>query len=170
MNIGTFNNNLLENIVPPWLLPCSCDTQRCHCNAKYKPNILYVKGLAYQSQPPNKPDPNLQIQFIKFTYTKNRFFIKIIQQKINKYILLIEETKDKGWTVCPIIVITIEAWGSIHMPSLEIIQQEYHIKETSLHETFTNINTISIHYQKSIILHKRRIENNQSFPQIDLPP
>ena len=52
MNAHTFNNNPRENIVPPWLLPCMCGQQRCHCNAIFKPNILCVKGLPYQSPPP----------------------------------------------------------------------------------------------------------------------
>ena len=52
MNVGTFNNNPPENTVLPWLLPCTCGQQRCHCNAIFKPNLLCVKGLPYQSPPP----------------------------------------------------------------------------------------------------------------------
>ena len=74
MNAGTFNNNPPENTIPPWLLACSCNIDRCHCNAKFKPDILHVIGLTYQSQPPNEPDSNKQIYFIKFTYTNNRFY------------------------------------------------------------------------------------------------
>ena len=51
MNAGTFNDNPPENTVPPWLLPCTCGLQRCHCNARFKPNIICVKGLPYQANP-----------------------------------------------------------------------------------------------------------------------
>ena len=47
MNAGTFNDNPQENTVPNWLLPCICGTQRCHCNSRFKPDILCVKGLPY---------------------------------------------------------------------------------------------------------------------------
>jgi len=44
MNAGIFNNNPQENSVPSWLLPSySCEYQRCHCNARFKPDILCVK-------------------------------------------------------------------------------------------------------------------------------
>ena len=68
MNAGTFNNNPQENTVPPWLLPCTCERQRCHCNARLKPNLLCIKGLPYQNGPPIAPTDNLIIQFIEFTY------------------------------------------------------------------------------------------------------
>ena len=57
MNAGTFNDNPQENTVPNWLLPCTCGTQRCHCNSRFKPDILCVKGLPYQNTP-NKHRPN----------------------------------------------------------------------------------------------------------------
>ena len=121
MNAGTFNNNPLENTVPLWLLACSCNTQRCYCNEKFKPNILHIIGLTYQSQPPNAPHPNKKIQFIEFTYTNDQFSQEKIQQKIDKYTTLIEEIRSKGWRVCPLIVITAGAKGSTHIPSLDIL-------------------------------------------------
>ena len=72
MNAGTFNNNPPENIVPPWLLPCTCGQQRCHYNAIFNSNILCVKGLPYQSPPPIEPNENLTIQFMEFTYCNDR--------------------------------------------------------------------------------------------------
>ena len=52
MNVGTFNDNPQENTVPNWLLPCTCGTQRCQCNSRFRPDILCVKGLPYQNEPP----------------------------------------------------------------------------------------------------------------------
>ena len=85
MNAGTFNNNPQENTIPPWLLPCTCEPQRCHCNARFKPNILCIKGLLYQSTPPLNPENNLTIQFIEFTYCNDRFSLETINNKIQKY-------------------------------------------------------------------------------------
>ena len=73
MNARTFNNNPQENIVPPWLLPCTCGQQRCHCNARLKPNLLCIKGLPYQSTPPLNPTYNLIVQHVEFTYTNDKF-------------------------------------------------------------------------------------------------
>jgi len=72
MNVGTYNNNAPKNIVLPWLLPCMCGQQRCHCNVIFKLDLLCVKGLPYQSPPLTKPNENLTIQFIRFTYCNDR--------------------------------------------------------------------------------------------------
>ena len=76
MNAGRFNENPLENMVPPWLLPCICGLQRCYCNARFKPDIICVKGLPYQANSPTTLENNLKIQFIEFTYCNDRFFIR----------------------------------------------------------------------------------------------
>ena len=64
MNIRTFNNSPQENTVPNWLLPCTCGTHRCHCNAQFRPDILCVKELPYQNEPLTNIDQHLIIQFI----------------------------------------------------------------------------------------------------------
>ena len=43
MNAGTFNDNPPEYMVSLWKLPCTCSLQRCHCNARFKPDIICVK-------------------------------------------------------------------------------------------------------------------------------
>ena len=68
MNAGTYNNNPPENTVPPWLLPYMCRQQRCHCNTRFKHDLLCVKRLPYQSPPPTEPNENLTIQFMEFIY------------------------------------------------------------------------------------------------------
>ena len=74
MNVGTFNTNPRENIIPPWLLACSCAHQRCHCNAIFKPYILCVKGHPHNNNiPPSNPSNNITIQFVELTYCNNRF-------------------------------------------------------------------------------------------------
>ena len=64
MNAGTFNENPRENTVPPWLLLCTCGLQRCHCNARLKPDIICVKRLPYQANSPTTPENNLKIQLL----------------------------------------------------------------------------------------------------------
>jgi len=51
MNTGRFNNNPPDNTVPEWLLPCTCQTQKYQCNARLRPDILYIRGLPHQSPP-----------------------------------------------------------------------------------------------------------------------
>ena len=84
MNASTFNNGPPQNMVPPWLLSCACGQQRCHCNAKFKPYLLCVRGLPYQSPPPIEPNDNLTIQLIEFTYCYARIPYEIISRNINK--------------------------------------------------------------------------------------
>ena len=73
MNSGTYNDNPQENTVPNWLLPCTCGTQRCYCNSRFRLDILCVKGLPYQNEPPTNIDQTLTIQFIEFTYCNDKF-------------------------------------------------------------------------------------------------
>ena len=76
MNLGTFNDNPPENTVP-----CTCDLQRCHCNARFKPDIICVKGLPYQANPPNNLENNFKIQFNDFAYSNDRFLLETITRK-----------------------------------------------------------------------------------------
>ena len=78
MNADTFDDDPQENTVPNWLLPCTCGYQRCHCNSRFRPNILCVKGLPYQNEPPTNIDQTLTIQFIEFTYCNDRFSPKTL--------------------------------------------------------------------------------------------
>ena len=85
MNARRFNDNLPENTVPSWLLPYTCSLQRCHYNARFKPDIICVKGLPYQANPPTTPENNLKIQFIEFTYYNDMFLPETITRKTEKY-------------------------------------------------------------------------------------
>ena len=85
MNVGTFKDNPSENTVPPWLLLYTCGLQKCHCNARFKPDIICVKELPYQANPPNILENNLKIQFIEFAYCNVRFLLKTITRKTKKY-------------------------------------------------------------------------------------
>ena len=119
MNAGTFNNNPLENTVPPWLLPCTCGQQRRHCNAIFKPNILCVKRLPYQSPPLTKPNENLTIRVMEFTYCNDSIPDETIIRKIKKYKPQIDNIINKGWKVDPLIVITASARATTHTPFYE---------------------------------------------------
>ena len=165
MNAGTFNENPPENTVPSWLLPCTCQQGRCHCNARLKRDLLCIKGHPYQSNPPTIPNNNLKIQFIEFTYCNDRFSLESINRKIEKYQPLIEDIKNKGWMVEPLIVIRARARASTHIPSMKILEFSK-IPEKTIRNTFKEINTIAIHHAMSIILHKRKIENNEPLPLV----
>ena len=52
MNANTFSDHPQENTILNWLLPCTCKTQRCHYKSRFRPDILSVKGLRYQNEPP----------------------------------------------------------------------------------------------------------------------
>jgi hypothetical protein len=169
MNAGTFNDNPPDNTVPPWLLPYSCRPQRCHCLAKLKPDILCVPGLSYHSPPPSQPDPILTIQFIEFTFCNDHFSLDAIALKTTKYQPLVNIIQSHGWQVTPIIVLTAEARATTHIPSIKHLHTTFKIPGSCIKQTFSNINIIAIHHAMSILLHKRRIENNQSIPYPIVP-
>ena len=164
MNVGYFNSNPPENTVPNQLLPCTCSTTRCQCNARLRPNLLCIQGLPYLSNPPDIIDPSLTIQFIEFTYTNDSYHEDKITTKINKYQPLLDNIHALGWKVAPLLVISAGVRGTIHIPSIKQLNNTYKFSETLIKSTFTNINTIAIQHLTSIILHKRRLENNQPLP------
>ena len=169
MNAGTFNNNPPENTVPPWLLLYTCGLQRCHYNARFKSDIICVKGLPYQTNPPTTHGDNLKIQFIEFTYCNDRFSSEAITRKTKKYQPLIDNITNKRWNVEPLIVITVGARATTHISSMKILEEKFKILEKTIKQTFSEINIIAIQHAMSIILHKRRLENNEPLP-IDRNP
>ena len=132
MNARTFNDNPLENMVPPWLLLSTCGLQRCHCNARFKPDIICIKGLPYQANPQTIPENNLKIQFIEFTYCNDRFSPETITRKTKKYQPLIDNITNRGWNVEPLIVITAGARATTHIPSMKILEEKFKIPEKLL--------------------------------------
>ena len=135
MNAGIFNNNPPKNTVPLWLLPCTCRNQRCHGNARFKPDLLCIKRLPYQSNPPINPNNNFKIQFIEFTYCNDKFSPETITLKERKYQALIDNVKNRGWNVEPLMVITAGARATFHIPSMKIIEEKFKIPKPSIRNT-----------------------------------
>ena len=81
---GDIYRNPQDNTTPTWILLCTCRQQRCHCNARFKPDLLCVRELPHQSTPPTLPADNLTIQFIEFTYTNDKFSQDTINNKYPK--------------------------------------------------------------------------------------
>ena len=46
ISVDIFNDNSPRGIILPWLLPCIYITQKWHCNARPKLDILCVRGLS----------------------------------------------------------------------------------------------------------------------------
>jgi hypothetical protein len=111
INARKFNRKPQENIVPNWLLPCNCRTHsnKCQCNARLRSNILCIRNLPNNSKPPTRPQQNLTIQFIEFTYYNDRYSLDKIQEKTAKYDNLINDIKAQGWNVDPILMLTAGA-------------------------------------------------------------
>ena len=162
MNAGIYNDSPQENTVPTWLLPCTCDTQRCHCNARLKPDILCVIGHPYNTPPPETPTQELTIQYIEFTYCNDRFAAETLERKTTKYQPLINTLITRGWNVAPLIVLASGARATTHIPSMKALETQLKLPTSQIRHTFQQINTIAIQYAHSILIHKRRIENKQS--------
>ena len=122
MNAGTHNELPQENIVPPWLLPCTCDAQRCHCFAKLKLDILCVIGHPYNHPPQESPAPKLTIQFIEFTYCNDIFVAETLNRKTIKYQPLINNIKTKGWNVAPLMVLVASARATTYISSMNKLE------------------------------------------------
>ena len=62
------------------------------------------------------------------------------------------------------MVMTVGARATTHIPSMKILEEKLKIPKEAIKQTFTEINTIAIQHAMSIILHKRRLENNEPLP------
>ena len=107
---------------------------------------------------------NLKIQFIEFIYYNDRFSLETTTKKPEKYQPFIDHITNRGWNVEPLIVITAGARATTHIPSMKILEEKFQILEKTIRQTFSEINTIAIQHAMSIILHKRRLENNEPLP------
>ena len=161
MNAGIYNDSPQENTVPAWLLPCTCNTQRCHCNARLKPDLLCVIGHPYNSTPPEAPTQEITIQYIEFTYCNDRFSAETLERKTMKYQPLIDNLTTRGWKVAPLIVLASGARATTHIPSMKALETQLKLHTSQIRHTFQQINIITIQYAHSILIHKRRIENKQ---------
>jgi hypothetical protein len=112
INVGKNNNKTQDNIVPDWLLPCSCPNKSCHYNARKNPDILLMINHPYNNPPPMQPTPNITIQFIEFTYSNNRFPPEKVIEKEIKHALLIRDIQNQRWTITPLFVIIARARGA----------------------------------------------------------
>ena len=169
MNASTYNERPPENTVPTWLLPCTCDSPRCHCNARLKPDILCLLGHPFNSPPPEAPTTTITIQFIEFTYCNDRFSDETRTRKLNKYQPLIDDVIAKGWNVAPLIVLASGARATTHIPSINELETKLKLPTSHIRNTFKQINIYAIHYAHSILVHKRRIENQQAINSLQLP-
>ena len=166
MNAGTYNELPQENTVPTWLLPCTCNTQRCSCNARLKPDIICLLGHPYNSPPPDAPTPTITIQFIEFTYCNDRFSVETRERKLTKYQPLIDNIIARGWNVAPLIVLASGARATTHIPSMKELETKLKLPPPQIRNTFKQINLNAIQYAHLIIVHKRRIENTQPITDI----
>jgi hypothetical protein len=163
MNAEIHNTLSPDNTVPTWLLSCTCNTPRCHCNARFKPDLLCVIGIPYQHQPPTTPTPTITIQFIEFIFCNDRFPLEAIDRKNHKYKPLLQDLQAHGWNVAPLMVLTA---GTSHISTMTLLHDQLHIPRSHIKQTCTNINIIAIHHAMSILLYKRKLENNQ--PLLDI--
>ena len=113
--------------------------------------------------PPTTLENNFKIQFIEFTYCNDRFSRETLIRKTERYQPLINNINNRGWNV-ETIVITTGARATTHIPSMKILEEKFKIPEKTIRRIFTKINTIAIEHAMSIILHKRRLKNNEPLP------
>ena len=133
-------------------------------------NILCIQGFKYNNTSPNHIDSNLTILFIEFTYTNDKYLKNSVINKNKKDQSLIEDICSEGWNVAPLIVISTRIRGTTYNSSIKSNKDKYKLMKHKIIDILNKINTIAIHHLTSIILHKRKLENNQQLPNLHEPP
>jgi hypothetical protein len=99
-----------------------------------------------------------------FTYCNDRYSLDKIQEKIDKYLGLINDIKARGWNVDPLITLTARARGSIHKNTISELKRAYSFLINIIEPMVSQFNIIAIQYAMNILLFKRKLENNQLLP------
>ena len=150
-----------ENTLPTWLLPCTCDAQRCHCNATFKPDIFCIIGHPYNSPRSETPTTEITIQFIEFTYYNDIFIAQTRKRKTTKHQPLINNVVVRGWNVAPLMVLVACARATTHIPTMKEIETKLKLptlkllkKKTHKQQQQQQINIIALQYAHLILVHK----------------
>jgi hypothetical protein len=106
----------------------------------------------------------LQIKLHNKATCEFRFPLDSVTCKINKYTPLLQDIQARGWQVAPLMVLTAGARATTHLSTMTILYDTLKIPKSNIKQTCTNINIIAIHHAMSILLHKRKLENNQPLP------
>ena len=110
-----------------------------------------------------QPTPNITIQFIEFTYYNGKFLPKKVIEKETKYVPLIRDIQIQGWTIMPLIVITVGARGAIHQNTkTQLIQCLLRLKNTNTKNTKTLIKML-LNFSCTSFLPKEEMKANNHF-------
>jgi hypothetical protein len=154
VNAGKHDSQTQENTLLNWLLPCCCNNQiqRCQCNAKLRPDILCIWNHPYNIEPPQESNHTLTVKFIE------------IQEKSDKYLGLVNDIKDRGSNVDPLITLTAGARGNTYKNTISELKHAYSLPKNIIEPMVSQRNIIAIKYAMNILLFKRKLENNQPLP------
>ena len=89
---------------------------------------------------------------------------EIIDRETQKYKPLINSITTRGFIVDPLILIIARRWATTWTLSMKTIETKLKISKTYIKNALKKINTISIYHAMSILVHERKIENNQPLP------
>ena len=78
----------------------------------------------------------------------------------------LNEICNNGPPIILLLIVVVGAKGTTHIPTnFQILQEELYLPQDNIKSTLTQLNTISIQFIISIILHKRRIEHHSPLPK-----
>ena len=160
-NAGNLNNINQQQIVPEWLIECTCPQTKCQCQARLRPDILCILGAPNHTATPLLPTHAHTIQFIEFTYIHDRFPAKELTQKHAKYDPLINAIQNKGWKRIPLITITTGVRGAIHKQSIKKLV-DLKISKSNIKTLMKNLHQNAIKFLIYLVLNKRKLDNKQN--------
>ena len=161
-NAGNLNNINQQQIVPEWLIECTCPLTKCQCQARLRPDILCILGAPNHTPTPLLPSHTLTIYFIEFTYRHDKFPEQALTQKHAKYDPLINAIRNKGWKRTPFsLAITVRVRGVVHEQSIEKLV-DLKIPKTNIKTLMKNIHQNAIKYLTYLVLNKRKLDNKQT--------
>ena len=79
---------------------------------------------------------------------------------MEKYQPFIKSITNRKWNVEPSMVIVASIRATTHISSTKTIKTKLKIPKKDIRGTFKKINTIAIYHAMFIILHRKRIDNN----------
>ena len=158
----------LNNMVPSWLLQCTCYNPGCLCLARYRSEILCVQGLSLNAPPPF-PSPHKYIPNTLNSHAPMANFSKNYHHcPWTPQISLHQATQTKAWNG-PHSITIISIYGAIHCPSIQLLL-DLQLPQSHIQTFMTTSHQNALKYFSFLILNKWKPENIQDLNFFPWPP
>lgn len=149
------------NMLPKWLLPCSCSCSSLPCtfSSSPRPYLPHIEGLPTHDPFPTQPSNNLKWHSIEYTIYHKCFPITVIQWKFDKYPSSppISVISTRRWQVQALMVLTVGQQGVAPIANHNALTNNVKLPTPTIKKLKQQLHTTAIEFHFAILLNKRNL-------------